>query len=186
MAPRPRIVGATPVASSRRASDTWRVMDSPDMRTQYEHALAEMAEMKRALAERARHVAELEQRLMRQVEEGARESAQGGRRGRRAPMVAEPTESDLARAVKEADAEKALARAEREKLDERERNIKRVERELAGLRVQLEKEWRRVTGSAPATPQPSKPQPGKSEPQPPSEPELEPAATAPRRTTRRG
>jgi hypothetical protein len=173
-------------------------MDSPDMRTRYEHALAEVAEMKRALAERARHVAELEQRLMRQVEEGARESVREGRRSRRAKPVIEPTESDLERAVAAADAEKALARAEREKLDERERNIRRVERELAGLRVQLEKEWRRVTGSAPASPEPAKPQPGQPRPgtsepppptplpQPPSEPELEPAATTRGRKNRRG
>src|SRR5262245_11308982 len=111
------------------------------MRARYEHALAEVAEVKRALADRARHVAELEQRLMRQFEEGARET----RRTRRA----EPTESDRARAVAAAEAEKALAEAERERLDERERNIRRVERELAGMRVQLETERRRATGSAP-------------------------------------
>ncbi|MDX6481450.1 MAG: hypothetical protein QOG85_1960 [Gaiellaceae bacterium] len=94
------------------------------MRARYEHALAEVAEMKKAIAERARHVAELEERLMRQVEDGARE---GGRRSRR-PSAPEPTESDLARAVAAAEAEKALAVAERERLDERERNIRRVER----------------------------------------------------------
>ncbi len=140
--------------------------------------------MKRALAERARHVAELEERLMRQVEESATRSG-----SRRRAVVAEPTESDLARAVAAAEAEKALAQAERERLDERERNIRKVERELAGLRVQLEKEWRRVTGSAPAPPQPgeqqleTEPRPPTPLPQPPSEPE--PAATARRRTTRR-
>jgi hypothetical protein len=47
----------------------------PDMRKRYEHALAEVTEMKRALAERARHVAELEERLMRQVEEAASRGA---------------------------------------------------------------------------------------------------------------
>ena len=132
------------------------------MRARYEHALAEIAEMKRALAERARHVAELEQRLMRQVEEGAKEN----RRFRRTPAAAEPTESDLARAVAAAEAEKALATAEREKLDERERNIRKVERELAGLRVQLETEWRRVTGARSSAPAPgaSKPQPGTTPP----------------------
>jgi hypothetical protein len=161
------------------------------MRMRYEHALAEVTEMKRALAERARHVAELEQRLMHQVEEGARGTAREGRSARRAPAATEPTDSDLAKAVAAADAEKALARAEREKLDERERNIRRVERELAGLRVQLEKEWRRVTGNAPPAPQPTKPETGTEPPpptplpQPPSEPELEPAATARRGTTRR-
>jgi hypothetical protein len=162
------------------------------MRARYEHALAEVLEMKRALAERARHVAELEQQLMRQVEEGARgstrESAREGRKPRRA--TPDPTESDLARAVAAAEAEKALAHAEREKLDERERNIRRVERELAGLRVQLEKS-RGATGSDPAAPPPSEPQPDKEPPpptpllQPPSEPELEPAATSRRRTTKR-
>jgi hypothetical protein len=132
------------------------------MRARYEHALAEIAEMKRALAERARHVAELEQRLMRQVEEGAKEN----RRSRRTPAAPEPTESDLARAVAAAEAERALATAEREKLDERERNIRKVERELAGLRVELEKERRRATGtrsSAPAAGS-SKPEPGTKPP----------------------
>jgi len=162
------------------------VTDLPDVRTLYEQALAELTEMKRALAERARNVAELEQRLMRQVEDGARES----RKSRRPAMV-EPTESDLTRAIAAAEAEKALAQAERERLDERERNIRRVERELAGLRVQLEKEWRRATGSAPMPPQPgtrrpdSEPPPPTPLPQPPSEPELEPAATTRRRSTRR-
>ncbi len=169
------------------------------MRARYEHALAEVAEMKKALAERARHVAALEQRLMRQVEEGVRGSAHDGRMSRRSAGP-EPTKSDLARAVADAEAEKALASAEREKLDERERNIRRVERELAGVRVQLEKEWRRVKGSAPipaepaearpTKPQPKKPQPADPPPptplpQPPSEPELEPAATARPRRTRR-
>jgi hypothetical protein len=146
------------------------VTDLPDMRARYEHALDEVAEMKRALAERARHVAELEQRLMRQVEEGARET----RRPRRA-SIAEPTESDLAEALAAAEAEKALAQAERQQLDERERKIRHVERELAGLRVKLEKEWRRVKGSAAAPAAPA---------QQPSEPDLEPAATARRRTTK--
>jgi hypothetical protein len=166
------------------------------MRARYEQALAEVAEMKRALAERARHVAELERRLMRQVEEGATKS-----RRRRPPAVAEPTESDLARAVAAAKAEKALAEAERERLDERERNIRRVERELAGLRMELEKQWRRATGSAPTPPRPAEPKPAEplpreprrgTEPPPPTplpqqppDPELEPAATARRRTTRR-
>ena len=80
-----------------------------DMRARYEHALAEVAEMKRALAERARSVAELEERLLHQVEEGATK----GRSARRAAAEPEPTESDLARAVKAAEAEKALAEAER-------------------------------------------------------------------------
>ena len=155
----------------------------PDMRARYERALAEVAEIKRGLAERARNVAELEQRLMRQVEEGARD----GRRTRR-PAVAEPTEGDLARAVAAAEAEKSLAQAEREQLDERERNIRRVERELAGLRVQLDEEWKRLARaeSAPAAPKPAEPRP---ETEPPTAPrpdaELDPAATARPRTTRR-
>ena len=149
----------------------------PDMRARYERALAEVAEMKRSLAERARHVTELEQRLMRQVEDGARE---GGRRVRR-PAVTEPTESDLARAVAAAEAEKALATAEREHLDERERNIRRVERELAGLRVQLEEEWRRLAAAGsdatPGIPSPLPDPPGGAEP--------DSAAAPPERTTRR-
>ena len=161
----------------------------PDIRARYEHALAEVAEIKRALAERARHVAALEQQLMRQVEEGARGGVRPERRSRRSAGP-EPTESDLARAVADAEAEKALARAEREKLDERERNIRRVERELASLRVQLEEQWRRVKGSAPlpappAEPRPTKPQPAKPQAAAPSEPELAPAATTRRRTTKR-
>jgi hypothetical protein len=158
--------------------------DMPDMRARYERALAEVAEMKRALAERARHVTELEQRLMRQVEDGARE---GGRRVRRSAGP-EPTESDLARAVAAAEAEKALAQAEREHLDERERNIRRVERELAGLRVQLEEEWKRLAaGGAPPTlsQTDTEPRPPTPLPQPSPAPELDPTATAQQRTTRR-
>ena len=163
--------------------------DLPDMRARYEHALAEVAEMKRALAERALHVAELEDRLMHQVEQGARE----GRRARR-PAVNEPTESDLARAIAAAEAERALAEAERERLDERERNIRRVERELAGLRVQLDEEWQRLARSGSSAPRPDVPQPDTELPaptplpqpqsDPPSDPDLDPAATARHGTTR--
>ena len=175
------------VASSRRASDTSGVTDVSDMRARYEHALAEITEMKGALAERARHVAELEQRLMRQVEEGAREKPRT-----RDPVAAEPTKSDLARAVAAAEAEKALAQAERDRLDERERNIRRVERELAGLRVQLDEEWKRLasSGSALAQPRPadsqteSEPPPPTPLPQPSPDPELDPAAAARQRTTK--
>ncbi len=137
----------------------------PDMRAHYEHALAEVAEIKRALAERARHVAELEKRLMRQVEEGA-----GRGVARRDSAGPGPTRSDLARAVAAAEAEKALAQAEREQLDERERNIRHVERELAGLRVQLEKESRRLAGG--------------NAPQQPAQPDLAPAAAALRRAAK--
>ena len=157
--------------------------DLPDMRARYEHALAEVTEMKRGLAERARHVAELQERLMRQVEEGASRGVASRRRP--APAGPEPTESDLARAVAAADAEKALAQAERERLDERERNIRTVERELAGLRMQLEKEWRRLKGTAPPTQPDAEPERATPLPRPPADPKLEPAATARRRTTRR-
>jgi hypothetical protein len=164
------------------------VTELEEMRARYEHALAEVEEIKRTLAERAQHVAELELQLMRQVEEGAREN----RRAHRWAM-AEPTESDLSRAVAAAEAEKALAQAEREALDERERNIRRVERELAGLRVKLEEERRRSWGSAPAPPQPppdepqpeTEPPPPRPLPQPPSEPELDPAASSRRRSSGR-
>lgn len=155
------------------------------MRSRYEEALVELQEMKRALAERARRVGELEQRLMRQAEHG---SAQRGS-GRR--PVGGPDESDLARAVAAAEAEKALAQAEREKLDERERSIRKVERELAGQRMQLEDERRRLGMTGPAQPPPGTPapegEPGPPTPlpQPPPEPDLEPAATARRRGSRR-
>ena len=86
-------MSAVAVARSRRASDTCGVTDLPDMRARYEHALAEVAEMKRALAERARHVAELEQRLMHQVEEGARRES---RRTRRPGDPSQPRATSLA------------------------------------------------------------------------------------------
>lgn len=131
--------------------------------------------MKRTLAERARRVGELEQRLMRQAEHG------GGR-----PAVGGPDQSDLARAVAAAEAEKALAQAEREKLDERERSIRKVERELAGLRIELEQERKRLGATGPAQPSPGEPSPGNEPPAPTPltqrpEPDLEAAA----RTTRR-
>lgn len=154
--------------------------DLPDMRARYEEALAEVEEMKRALAERARRVADLEQRLMRQAEHGGGSRPVGG-----------PVESDLARAVAAAEAEKALAQAEREKLDERERSIRAVERELAGLRVELEQERQRLLGGK-AQPPPREPDEPDSEPppptplpKPPNEPDLEPAAEARRRARRR-
>jgi hypothetical protein len=158
--------------------------DLPDIKARYEEALVEVEQMKRSLAERARRVGELEQRLMRQAEHG------GGGGGRRA--IGGPDESDLARAVAAAEAEKALAQAEREKLDERERTIRKVERELAGLRIQLEQERQRLGITGPAAPLPAdepapdgEPGPPTPLPQPPPEPDLEPAATARRRATRR-
>jgi hypothetical protein len=173
-----RLYNAFPVATSRRGSDTSSVNDLPDMRARYEEALSEVEEMKRALAERARRVADLEQRLMRQAEHGGGSLPVGG-----------PVESDLARAVAAAEAEKALAQAEREKLDERERSIRTVERELAGLRVELEQERQRLWGGSKAQPPPREPDDPDAEPapptplpQPPTEPDLEPAAEARRRT----
>jgi hypothetical protein len=80
--------------------------------------------------------------------------------------------------------ELALAKAERERLDEREQSIRKVERELAGLRVQLQQERERLTGSAPSQPEPAaepdpegEPPPPTPLPQPPSEPDLDPAAS---------
>ena len=156
--------------------------DLPDMQARYEEALAEVEEMKRSLRERAQFIAELEQRLMRQVDHGER-----GERSER-PPVRDVTESDLARAVAAAEAEKALAEAEREKLDERERAIRKVERELAQMRVQLLQEWSRlgVEPPPPAEPEPEgEPPPPTPLPQPPPEPDLEPAARTARRGTRR-
>ena len=85
--------------------------------------------------------------------------------------------------------ELALAKAERERLDEREQAIRKVERELAGLRVKLQEEQRRRTGSAPSEPQPG-PTSRTRRPilrrrlrfrnRPPS-PDLEPAASSKRR-----
>ncbi|HZS30991.1 MAG TPA: hypothetical protein VFA37_07015 [Gaiellaceae bacterium] len=146
--------------------------DLPDMRARYEEALAEVEEMKRSLAQRARRVAELEQRLMRQAEHDG------------PPLAARPNESDLSRAVAAAEAERALAAAEREKLDERERTIRKVERELAGLRVELEQERARLRGGPAQPPREpeSEPPPPTPLPAPPPEPDLEPAA---RRTSRK-
>jgi len=165
---------------SVRASDTCGVSDLADTKARYEHALAEVTKMKRTLAERARHVAELEERLMRQVSEGASRGV-----ARRRPAGPEPTESELARAVSAAEAEKALAQAEREQLDERERNIRKVERELAGLRVQLEKEWRRITGEN--APQPTEASPSAPAAAPPQQPRPAgaPATAARRRPTKK-
>ena len=80
--------------------------------------------------------------------------------------------------------ELALAKAERERLDEREQAIRKVERELAGLRMHLQEERARLTGSAPSEPpEPARdpepegePPPPTPLPQPPTDPDLEPAA----------
>jgi cell division septum initiation protein DivIVA len=161
------------------------------MRGRYEQALAEVEDMKRRLREHAQRVAAREKEL----EELRLEVA--GRQGRRRPTAPPPPATgpdrsdELARAIAEAEKrereavqELALAKAERERLDEREQSIRKVERELAGLRVQLQEERARQTGSAPSEPEPardpehpeSEPPPPTPLPQPPTEPDLEPAA----------
>lgn len=163
--------------------------DALDMRGRYEQALAEVEDMKRRLREHAQNVAAREKEL----EELRLEVA--GRQGRRrasAPASAPsgPDRSgELAKKIAEAEKrereavqELALAKAERERLDEREQSIRKVERELAGLRVKLQEERARVTGGGPSEPEPSEPDseppPPTPLPQPPSEPDLEPAAGA--------
>jgi len=159
------------------------------MRGRYEEALAEVEEMKRTLREHAQRVAAREKELEEQRLEVA------GRQGRRRPAgpaaPAGPDRSDeLARKIAEAEKrereavqELALAKAERERLDEREQAIRKVERELAGLRMHLQEERARLTGSAPSEPEPDRdpepegePPPPTPLPQPPTEPDLEPAA----------
>jgi|SRR5438552_5051405 len=161
------------------------------MRSRYEHALAEVEEMKRTLREHAQRVAARE----RELEQLRLEVA--GRQGRRrssAPIAPAGPDRSEELAGKIAEAEKrerqavqelALAKAERERLDEREQAIRKVERELAGRRVQLQEERARLTGSAPSEPEPARdpepegePPPPTPLPQPPSDPDLEPAAGA--------
>ena len=165
------------------------------MRSRYEHALAEVEEMKRALREHAQHVATREKEL-----EQMRLDVAGrqGRRGAGRPAVAERS-AELEKAIaaaekreREAVQELALAKAEREKLDQREETIRKVERELAGLRVQLEEERARLGSNGPTEPEPARepepdsdPPPPTPLPQPPAEPDLEPAATAKVRRSRR-
>jgi predicted nucleic acid-binding Zn-ribbon protein len=96
------------------------VNDGPDMRSRYEHALAEVEEMKRALREHARNVAAREKEL------GDLRLELAGRQGRRRPSAPDPArQSDLERAIAEAEKrerdavqELALAKAERERLDD--------------------------------------------------------------------
>jgi len=145
------------------------------MRSRYEHALAEVEEMKRTLREHAQRVAARE----RELEQLRLEVA--GRQGRRrssAPIAPAGPDRSEELAGKIAEAEKrerqavqelALAKAERERLDEREQAIRKVERELA----------------APSEPEPARdpepegePPPPTPLPQPPSDPDLEPAAGA--------
>ena len=155
------------------------------MRGRYEQALAEVEEMKRTLREHAQRVAARE----RELEQLRLEVA--GRQGRRRAPAPDPArEDELSRKIaeaerreKEAVQELALARAERERLDEREQAIRKVERELAGLRMQLQEERKRLAGKAPTGPEPTsdpepegEPPPPTPLPQPPTEPDLEPAA----------
>ena len=162
------------------------------MRGRYEQALAEVEEMKRKLREHAQHVAAREKEL-----EALRLDV-AGRQGHRrastptpAPAPAGPDRSgELSQKIAEAEKrereavqELALAKAERERLDEREQSIRKVERELAGLRVKLQEERARLGGSgstepkAPGETEPdAEPPPPTPLPQPPTEPDLEPAA----------
>jgi chromosome segregation ATPase len=173
------------------------VTDGLDMRGRYEQALAEVEAMKQRLREHAQHVAAREKEL-----EALRLEV-AGRQGRRRASASAPVGPDrsdeLARKIaaaeqreREAVQELALAKAERERLDEREQAIRKVERELAGLRIQLQEERRRLGGAAaPSEPQPpgepepdAEPPPPTPLPQPPSEPELDPAASSkPRRSS---
>jgi DNA repair exonuclease SbcCD ATPase subunit len=165
------------------------VNDGLDMRGRYEQALAEVEEMKRALREHAQHVAAREK----QLEEMRLEVAgrQGRRRAGSTPAPVGPDRSaELAQKIAEAERrereavqELALAKAERERLDEREQSIRKVERELAGLRIELREEKERLTGGTPSEPAPDsdpdtggEPPPPTPLPQPPAEPDLEPAA----------
>jgi hypothetical protein len=176
------------------------VSDGLDMRGRYEQALAEVESIKQQLREHAQHVAAREKEL-----EALRLEVAGRQGRRRSPSTAPapgptgPDRSDeLAQKIAEAEKrereavqELALAKAERERLDEREQSIRKVERELAGLRVQLQEERRRLLGSAPTEPHPgSEPEPEADPPpptplpQPPSQPDLDPAASSkPRRSS---
>ena len=161
------------------------------MRGRYEQALAEVEEMKRKLREHAQHVAAREKEL-----EALRLDV-AGRQGRRRASTPTPTPAagpdragELAQKIAEAEKrereavqELALAKAERERLDEREQSIRQVERELAGLRVELQEERARLSGSgaterkaAGETEPEGEPPPPTPLPQPPAEPDLEPAA----------
>lgn len=175
------------------------------MRGRYEQALAEVESIKQRLREHAQHVAAREKEL-----EALRLEVAGrqGRRRASAPAPAAPAapsrptgpdrSDELARKIaaaekreQEAVQELALAKAERDRLDEREQSIRKVERELAGLRMQLEEERKRLGGSAPSEPAPAReaepegdPPPPTPLPQPPAEPDLDPAASAkPRRSS---
>jgi len=167
------------------------VSEGLDMRGRYEQALAEVEDMKRTLREHAQRVAAREREL-----EQLRLDVAGrqGRRRQAGPAApAGPDRSDeLERKIAEAEKrerqavqELALAKAERERLDEREQAIRKVERELAGLRMHLQEERARLTGSAPSEPDPARdaepdgePPPPTPLPEPSTDPDLEPAAGA--------
>jgi cell division septum initiation protein DivIVA len=161
------------------------------MRGRYEQALAEVEDMKRRLREHAQRVAAREKELEQLRLDVA--GRQGRRRATAPAAPAGPDRSDeLARAIAEAEKrerqavqELALAKAERERLDEREQAIRKVERELAGLRMHLQEERARLTGSTPSRPEPAgdpapegEPSPPTPLPQPDADPDLEPAAGA--------
>jgi cell division septum initiation protein DivIVA len=171
------------------------VSEGLDMRGRYEQALAQVEDMKRTLREHAQRVAarerELEQlRLDVAGRQGRRRSA--AQTAQPAPAAAPDRSDELAEKIAEAEKrerqavqELALAKAERERLDEREQSIRKVERELAGLRVHLQEERARVSGSAPSDPEPARdpepdgePPPPTPLPQPSTDPDLEPAAEA--------
>jgi chromosome segregation ATPase len=167
------------------------------MRGRYEQALAQVEEMKRTLREHAQRVAARE----RELEQLRLEVA--GRQGRRRSTAETPQSApaaplgpdrsdELAQKIAEVEKrerqavqELALAKAERERLDEREQAIRKVERELAGLRMHLQEERARLTGSAPSEPDPARdpepdgePPPPTPLPEPSTDPDLEPAAGA--------
>jgi chromosome segregation ATPase len=167
------------------------------MRGRYEQALAQVEEMKRTLREHAQRVAAREREL-----EQLRLDVAGRQGRRRSSMQAAPSSpaaapgpdrsDELAKKVAEAEKrerqavqELALAKAERERLDEREQAIRKVERELAGLRMHLQEERARLSGSAPNEPEPARDPEPEGEPplptplpQPSPDPDLEPAAEA--------
>ncbi len=164
--------------------------DGLEMRGRYEAALAEVEEMKRTLREHAQRVAAREKEL-----EQLRLDVAGRQGRRRTAAPATPAGPDrsqeLANAIAEAEKrerqavqELALAKAERERLEEREQAIRKVERELAGLRMHLQEEKAQLTGSTPREPEPARdPEPEGQPPaptplpQPPTGPDLEPAAS---------
>jgi chromosome segregation ATPase len=173
------------------------VSEGLDMRGRYEQALAQVEEMKRTLREHAQRVAAREREL-----EQLRLDVAGRQGRRRSSMQAAPSSpaaapgpdrsDELAKKIAEAEKRKrqavqelALAKAERERLDEREQAIRKVERELAGLRMHLQEERARLSGSAPSEPEPARDPEPEGEPplptplpQPSPDPDLEPAAEA--------